>query len=50
MLNIRVISWKGNSYLRKEDVVAYLLELAGSEETDARTRIEEGAARINAMD
>lgn len=34
-------------YIRKEDVVNYILELASTEETDVRIRLEEAAANLD---
>jgi len=44
--DIRFVNINQTIYLRKEDVVAYIQELATSEETDTRNRIEEAAKNI----
>lgn len=40
------IEVKGNTYLRQEDVVAYIREIAGAEETDVRNRLLQAANNI----
>lgn len=33
-------------YIRKEDIIKYLLEIAGSEDTDTRNRLEAAASNV----
>lgn len=40
---IRYISVKATAYLRAEDIVEYLREIANSEETDTRNRLMDAA-------
>jgi len=44
--NIRTVTVKDVKYLRAEDVAEYLLELAATEETDTRNRIEQAARNL----
>ena len=46
---IRLIRANNNLYLRKEDVVEYIRNMAATEETDCRNRLEEAAANIQRM-
>lgn len=46
-MDIRSVKVKGNIYLRKEDVVAYLQEMAATEETDTRNRILTAAENLS---
>jgi len=46
MYGIRFVKTNGSIYLRQEDVASYLRELAGAEETDTRSRLEEAARLI----
>lgn len=36
-------------YIRKEDIIKYLSEMAATEETDVRTRIEEAIGNISKL-
>lgn len=45
-VQVRCIEVKGNTYLRQEDVVAYIREIAGAEETDVRNRLLQAANNI----
>jgi len=45
-IEIRCVEIKGNVYLRKEDVITLIREVAGSEETDVRNRLEELARNV----
>lgn len=44
--SFRFVEVRGVRYLRLDDVVAFLRELGGTEETDVRNRLEEAARRI----
>lgn len=46
--DLRFVNVKGQSYVRVEDMVAYLREIAGSEATDVRKRFESAAYSITA--
>ena len=46
-MDIRFISLKGTTYLKRVDVVEYLRELAATEETDVRNRIEEASKLLD---
>lgn len=39
-MNIHVLNYKGIKYLRAEDVAEYIRDLAATEETDTRNRLE----------
>lgn len=41
--NVRFVDIRGVRYLRAEDVATYLREVAGSETTDTRNRLNEAA-------
>ncbi len=45
-VNVRFVEVRGVKYLRAEDVKAYLDELAGSEETDVRARLQAAADNL----
>lgn len=45
-VNIRHVHANGTTYLRLEDVVSYIREIAGSEETDVRNRLNEAASNL----
>lgn len=45
-LNIRFVKVSGASYLRLEDVVRYLTELASTEDTDVRERFKLAAENL----
>jgi hypothetical protein len=45
-INIRHVHANGTTYLRLEDVVSYIREIAGSEETDVRNRLNEAANNL----
>ena len=50
-MDMRIIRPKnGHLYLRLEDVVEFLLEIAASEETDVRWRIEQAAENIRKLE
>jgi hypothetical protein len=46
--NVRFVTVRGVRYLRAEDVASYLREVAGSEPTDTRERLQAAAARLSA--
>ena len=46
MFNIRHVNIKGITYLRAEDVVSYIQEIAATEETDVRNRLNEAANNL----
>jgi len=48
-IDFRLVRANGSIYLRKEDVIEYLLWLAAGEETDTRNRLEEAAKKIEAL-
>src|SRR5690606_17589324 len=45
-VEIRMVSANGATYLRQEDVVAYIREIAASEETDVRNRLLQAANNL----
>jgi hypothetical protein len=45
-INIRFIVTKKGVYLKQEDVLNYFRELAGTEETDVRNRMEQAINNI----
>jgi len=45
-IEIRCVEVRGNVYIRREDVANLIREVAGSEETDVRNRLEELARRL----
>jgi hypothetical protein len=45
-MNVRFVKIKDTVYLHAEDIVELLRELAATEETDTRKRIEELACRL----
>ena len=45
-MNCRFVRIDGGIYLRKEDVVRYLLDTAECEETDTRNRLTRGAENL----
>ena len=47
IVRMRFVIVKRARYLRVEDVAEYLRELAGSEETDVRNRINEAADALS---
>jgi N-acyl-L-homoserine lactone synthetase len=46
---MRFIRLNEKLYIRKEDVIAYMLEIASTEETDVRLRIEQACANIQKL-
>lgn len=46
---LRVIKIKNEIYIRNEDIVKYIYELAGSEETDVRERLNTAANNIQKL-
>lgn len=46
---LRTITFKGNVYIRAEDVADYILSLGSSEETDTRNRLKQAADNIRSM-
>lgn len=46
-MSVRTVYVNSHIYLRKDDVVGLLIELASSKETDTRNRILEAAAALN---
>jgi hypothetical protein len=42
----RFVVVKDKTYLRLEDVVQFIIEIGGTEETDVRNRLEEAARNI----
>ncbi len=44
---MRFVNIKGSIYIRKEDIVEFIREIAGAEETDVRNRLNEAATNIN---
>lgn len=48
-VNMRFHNTMGVTYIRKEDVVNYIRELASYEETDVRWRLEEAARNIDML-
>lgn len=46
---IRFLTFKNVIYLRKEDVVGYIQELAATEETDIRNRYMEAARNLSVV-
>lgn len=46
-MDFRFIRANGYFYLRKEDVVEYILNFAECEETDVRDRLKQAARNIN---
>lgn len=45
--NVRFITYQGNIYLRKEDIIEYIRELGSTEETDVRERLLQAALNLN---
>lgn len=45
-MQVRFVRFEGITYLRAEDVAAYLREVAGAEETDVRNRLNEAARNL----
>lgn len=45
-VNIRHVHVNGATYLRMEDVVSFIREIAGAEETDVRNRLNEAANNL----
>lgn len=48
MMNLRIITVRDVKYIRAEDVAEYIRELAATEETDTRNRLEQAAANLEA--
>lgn len=48
-VQIRMISANGATYLRQEDVVTYIQEIATTEETDVRNRLLQAANNLKGM-
>lgn len=46
-MKIKTISYRGRVYLERQDLLEYLREFAGSEETDARRRLEALIENLN---
>lgn len=46
-VDVRFIRANGRFYLRKEDVVEYILNFAECEEKDVRDRLKQAAMNIN---
>lgn len=46
-VNFRFVRANGAIYLRKEDVIEYILEFAECEEKDVRDRLKHSAKNIN---
>lgn len=46
-IDFRYVTVRGVRYLHVDDVVSYVLQLAATEETDARRRLDEAARNLN---
>lgn len=48
-VTMRFIRINGKIYIRKEDVIAYLLDFASTEEIDVERRIKQACAEIQKL-
>jgi len=49
ILNVRTVTVRDVKYIRAEDVAEYLRELAATEETDVRERLEQAAVKFEEL-
>jgi|688.fasta_scaffold35311_8 hypothetical protein len=48
-IQFRFLKKNDSIYIRKEDVINYLLEIAATEEIDVRNRLNQAASNINKL-
>jgi hypothetical protein len=48
-IQFRFLKKNDSIYIRKEDVINYLLEIAAAEETDVLNRLNQAASNINQL-
>lgn len=46
-MTLRTVTYKGRLYFERQDIIGYLREFAGSEETDVRNRLLELVDNLN---